>query len=61
MAAVLRELFDVADLLVKNNLATRDYVNREGRDVRQVAEDSGRDRVLSYLDRVSGTPSYTFI
>jgi len=34
MTAVLRDQFDIANLLIKNNLATRGYVNREGRDVR---------------------------
>ena len=34
MTAVLREQFEIANLLLKNNLATKGYVNREGRDVR---------------------------
>ena len=34
MTAVLRENFEIANLLLKNNLATKGYVNREGRDVR---------------------------
>lgn len=50
MTAVLRESFDIANLLLKNNLATKGYVNREGRDVRQIAEDSNRLRALAYLD-----------
>jgi len=50
MTAVLRESFEIANLLLKNNLATKGYVNREGRDVRQIAEDSNRLRALAYLD-----------
>ena len=50
MTAVLRENFEIANLLLKNNLATKGYVNREGRDVRQIAEDQNRQRVLAYLD-----------
>lgn len=50
MIAVLRENFDIANLLLKNNLATKGFVNREGRDVRQIAEDSNRVRALAYLD-----------
>ena len=50
MTAVMRELFEVANHLVKNNLATRGYVNREGRDVRQIAEDANKQRALAYLD-----------
>ena len=34
MTAVLREQTEIANLLLKNNLATKGYVNREGRDVR---------------------------
>ena len=50
MTAVLRENFEIANLLLKNNLATKGYVNREGRDVRQIAEDQNRVRALAYLD-----------
>ena len=50
MTAVLREQFEIANLLLKNNLATKGYVNREGRDVRQIAEDANRVRALNYLD-----------
>ena len=50
MTAVLRENFEIANLLLKNNLATKGFVNREGRDVRQIAEDSNRVRALAYLD-----------
>ena len=50
MTAVLRENFEIANLLLKNNLATKGYVNREGRDVRQIAVDSNRVRALAYLD-----------
>jgi hypothetical protein len=50
MTAVLRENFDIGNLLLKNNLATKGYVNREGRDVRQIAEDQNRVRALAYLD-----------
>lgn len=50
MTAVLRENFEIANLLLKNNLATKGYVNREGRDVRQIAEDGNRVRSLAYLD-----------
>lgn len=32
MTAVLRDQFDIATLLIKNNLATRTYKNIEGRD-----------------------------
>ena len=42
MTAVMREQFDIANQLVKNNLATRGYVNRDGRDVRQIAEDANK-------------------
>lgn len=35
---------------MKNNLATRGYVNREGRDIRMIAEDANRVRALAYLD-----------
>ena len=34
MTAVLREHFEIASLLLKNDLATRGYVNRDGRDIR---------------------------
>ena len=50
MTAVMRDQFDVANQLVKNNLATRGYVNREGRDIRTIAEDANRVRALAYLD-----------
>jgi len=50
MTAVLRDQFEIANLLVKNNLATRGYVNREGRDVRIIAEDANKVRALAYLD-----------
>ena len=33
MTAVLRDQFEIANLLIKNNLATRTYKNIEGRDV----------------------------
>ena len=42
MTAVMREQLDIANQLVKNNLATRGYVNRDGRDVRQIAEDANK-------------------
>ena len=50
MTAVLRDQFEVANMLVKNNLATRGYVNREGRDIRTIAEDANKVRALAYLD-----------
>jgi hypothetical protein len=50
MTAVLRDQFEVANLLVKNNLATRGYVNRDGRDVRMIAEDLNKVRAMAYLD-----------
>lgn len=50
MTAVLREHFEIANLLLKNNLATKGYENREGRNVRQIAEDGNRARVLAFLD-----------
>ena len=50
MTAVLRDQFEVANLLIKNNLATRTYRNIEGRDLRQIAEDANRVRALAYLD-----------
>jgi hypothetical protein len=50
MTAVLRENFEIANLLLKNDLATKGYVNRDGRDVRQIAEDGNRVRSLAYLD-----------
>ena len=50
MTAVLREKFEIANLLLKNNIATKGYVNKEGRDVRQIAEDNNKERVLAYLD-----------
>lgn len=42
MTAVMRDQFKVANQLVKYNLATRGYVNRDGRDVRQIAEDANK-------------------
>ena len=42
MTAVLREQFEVANQLLKNNLATKGYVNRNGMDVRSIAEESNR-------------------
>ena len=33
MTAVLRDQFEIANLLIKNNLATKTYKNIEGRDV----------------------------
>jgi len=50
MTAVLRENFEIANLLLKNNLATKGYMNKDGRDVRQLATDFDRQRVLAYLD-----------
>ena len=50
MTAVLREKFEIANLLEKNNLAKRGYVNKDGRTVRQIAEDANRVRVLAFLD-----------
>lgn len=50
MTAVLRDQFEVANQLVKNNLATRGYVNKDGRDIRQIAEDANKERALAYLD-----------
>lgn len=50
MTAVLRDQFDIANQLIKNNLATREYRNIDGRDVHQIAEDSGRVRALAYLE-----------
>lgn len=50
MTAVLRDQFDLANLLIKNNLATRGYVNRDGRDVRTIAEDLNKVRALAFLD-----------
>ena len=50
MTAVLREKFEIANLLEKKNLAKRGYVNKDGRTVRQIAEDANRVRVLAFLD-----------
>ena len=50
MTAVLRDQFEIANLLIKNNLATRTYRNIEGRDVHQIAEDANRVRALAYLE-----------
>ena len=50
MAAVMRDQFEVANQLIKNNLATRGYVNREGRDIRTIAEVANNMRALAYLD-----------
>lgn len=50
MTAVLRGQFEIAGALLKNNLATRGYVNRDGRDVRQIAEDANQIRALNFLD-----------
>jgi len=50
MTAVLRENFEIANMLLKNNLATKGYVNREGRDVRQIVVDQNRNRCIAYLD-----------
>ena len=49
MTAVLRERFEIADLLLKNNLATKGYVNREGRSVHQIAEDQNKTNAIAYL------------
>jgi hypothetical protein len=37
-------------LLVKNNLATRGYVNQNGQNIRQIAEEARRSRALAYLE-----------
>ena len=50
MTAVLRDQFEIANLLIKNNLATRDYKNIEGRDVHQIAVDTNRTRAVAYLE-----------
>lgn len=50
MTAVLREKFEIANLLEKNNLAKRGYVNKDGLTVRQIAENQNRVRVLAFLD-----------
>ena len=50
MTAVLRENFDIASILLKNNLATKGYVNADGRDCRQIAEDMNKVRAMAYLD-----------
>ena len=50
MTAVLREKFDIANLLIKNNLATKGYINRDGRSLRQIAEHANRQRALAYID-----------
>ena len=50
MTAVLREQFDIANILLKNNLASKDYVNRGGSTIRQIAEETNRERALAYLD-----------
>lgn len=54
MTAVLRDQFEIANLLLKNNLATRGYVNREGRDLKQIAEDNNKERALAYIDGRDG-------
>ena len=50
MTAVLRDQFDIANALLKNNLASKEYVNRQGVTVRQIAEDNNMVRALAYLD-----------
>ena len=50
MTAVLRDQFDIANALLKNNLASKEYVNRLGVTVRQIAEDNNMVRALAYLD-----------
>ena len=47
MTAVLRQNFDIANLLLKNGLATQGYVNREGRDARQISADRNRHRSVT--------------
>lgn len=50
MTAVLRDQFEIANILIKNNLATRTYRNIEGRDIHQIAEDANKVRALAYLE-----------
>ena len=50
MTAVLRDQFEIANLLIKNSLATRTYKNIEGRDVHQIAVDTNRTRAVAYLE-----------
>jgi len=50
MTAVLRDQFDIANALLKNNLASKEYVNRLGVTVSQIAEDNNMVRALAYLD-----------
>ena len=50
MTAVIRENFEIANLLLKNNLATKGYVNRNGSDIRQIVIDQNRQRPLAYLE-----------
>ena len=49
MLAVLREQFDVADLLVHAKLASPGYVNIEGLTVQRIAANLNRVRALQYL------------
>ena len=50
MTAVLRGQFDLATQLLKNNLATKDHINVDGRNLRQIAEDTNRQKALAYID-----------
>ena len=50
MTAVLRGQTEIADQLLKNNLATKGYLNREGRSILQIAEDAGKEHAIAYLN-----------
>ena len=50
MLAVLLEHFDMAQLLLDANLATKDYVNINGRSIYHMCKGSKRKRSLAFLE-----------
>jgi len=49
MLAVLREDFEIANMLVQSKLAKSDFVNIEGLTALQIAINLNRVRVINYL------------
>ena len=50
MTAVMKDQTEIADLLLKHNLATKGYLNRDGKSVLQMAEEANRDYAIAYLN-----------
>ena len=50
MTAVMKDQTEIADLLLKHNLATKGYLNRGGKSVLQMAEEANRDYAIAYLN-----------